>query len=91
MWRELVEPAGWSVCASEFRAGLGVAGIVREGIGLVLVLHNSTLSVLDAATYPDGEPLIVTAVADTKVWGNEGLHERLEIAATAVRLAREGN
>jgi hypothetical protein len=88
MWCQLVEPAGWTVCASELREGLGVAGIVREGVGLVLVLQNSVLSVLDAATYPAGEPLLVTPVGVAHEWGSGGLYERLEIAASVARLAR---
>jgi hypothetical protein len=88
MWRQLVEPAGWSVEASELREGLGVAGIVRDGTALVLVLQNSTLSVLDPTKYPEGEPLLVAPVAVAHGWGSEGLFERLEIAASVVRLGR---
>lgn len=88
MWRQLVEPAGWSVCASELRPGLGVAGVIKDGIGLVLVLHNSNLTVLDAATYPQGEALLTAPVAQAQEWGNTGLQERLEMAACAVRLSR---
>lgn len=88
MWRQLVEPAGWTVCASELRPGLGVAGITRNGVGLVLVLHNSVLTVIDAATYKQGgEALITTSVAEANDWGSAGLYERLEMAAAAAKLA----
>lgn len=75
------------VCASELREGLGVVGVTRDGIGLVLVLNNSLLTVLDAATYPDGDALLSTTVAATQDWGASGLYERLEIAAAVARLS----
>lgn len=90
MWRQLLEPAAWIVCGSELRQGLGVVGIARNGVGLVVVIHNSVLTVLDAAVYPGGEALIATTVAEAQEWGNAGLHVRLEIAETAVRLAHGG-
>ncbi len=87
MWRQLLEPAGWILSGSELREGLGVVGIARNGVGLVLVIHNSVLTVLDAEAYPHGEALMTAPVAAAAEWGTVGLHERLEIAETAVRLA----